>query len=191
MRWSSTGTGLFVSIANPFVSLDQTSALCKSGVNHVGDDLPGSPFAIPISQCRAKCAAMDSCDGYVYLDDCEGHTQGACFLKSNASVTSVEACSCLSQKPFAPVPSSTGPQVRVMYAAGIDQNSSYPTKSYVSEPAVLGITNLSAYKVPSTDVYTSERTAFIHCVETFLLDKKSRLGKSVKVNVVCEIQGIY
>jgi hypothetical protein len=56
-------------------------------------------------------------------------------------------------------------------------------EAHATDPAVLGLTNLSAYF--QEGVNTLERAAFVSCVDSFHLDKASRAGGTVKVNVAC------
>ena len=52
-----------------------------------------------------------------------------------------------------------------------------------TEAGVLGLTSLTAYYDMESGVNTGERLAFVHCVETFLLDADARRNTTVKVNV--------
>lgn len=124
-RFAELNRGVFVTVQNPFGQYSPGPASspfapppppagpCPSnslkGKNHVGDDLnPGGTRGLSIAGCQAACATRKDCAGFVYLPGgCNAQPSNDCYLKSNITITSDDACACTVAKPF----SGTGWQI--------------------------------------------------------------------------------
>lgn len=73
--------------------------------------------------------------------------------------------------------------VRGYYSPNMTQSPANELPYHDTEPGILGFTALAAYADDTTGINLGERSAFIACVETFLMDKPMRENSTVKVNV--------
>ena len=181
-RFPELNRGIFVTVQNPFGQHRPSPAKnpfppppppagpCPStslkGKNHVGDDLnSGGTRGLSIAGCQAACAARKDCEGYVYLPEgCNAQPSNDCYLKSNITVTSDDACACTVAKPFSGTPPSPPPSppsppeppapvapaggiiVSATYVAGVAQSPEAAQPLYhEGESATLGLTALTAY----------------------------------------------
>ena len=193
------GSGMFVSVTNPFTALADAGSSggggssCVQGVNFKNNDLPGSPYhyANP-GACEAACKANANCVGYVWnAPGCEGTPPpGNCFLKSKLISKVNEPCACTGTKPFpappgpSPAPAMQYAGVSATYSAGDAMTEKSPEGYYTTDEGVIGLTTLGKYTVGTDDsLYKGEHKAFITCVEEHYLDTASRANQTVKVNV--------
>jgi hypothetical protein len=204
-RFKGSQTGFFTSVANPFVLFAQGSgpgpdpeSSCVWGKNMKGTDLPGMPLrGETTASCEAKCAADPKCKSYIFLKKgCDGgQPSDACYLKAVAGgPTDTENCSCMAAKPFpppaptpvAPTPAPDSITFTVYYSPNMIHDSTAPFDYHPTEDAVIGLTTIGKYPVSATEKPSfnlGERSAFIDCVEAYMLDAPSRANKTVKVNV--------
>jgi hypothetical protein len=175
------GSGIFLSVTNPFTTLVQANSggggggnsSCVKGINYRNGDLPGSPVrGVPTAAaCQVACEANPNCVAFVWnAAGCDGGTPppGNCFLKAKLTSKASEACSCTGTKPFPPPlpppppppgPPPTPPAVlfaalSASYSAGDPLTARSPQGYYTTDEGVIGLTVAGQHVLPKYDTYS-------------------------------------
>lgn len=69
------------------------------------------------------------------------------------------------------------------YSSNSNHSFLHPRSYHASDALVIGVTSLTRYNVPQSDVNLGERQAFVDGVSHLLLDGNARANSTVKINV--------